>query len=148
MKQADQWRICLEIKKLTFDPKFCCWRGSISYEAHTDHWCTNFSYFSYISIETNNGNNTTEKAFFGGIFHFCFEASWANLFVINSVESTNLAAQFDKQSSFFLPRLLLIELVPMQVSQQTSVMLCIWKNCEILYWFFLKFVSYITDLLF
>ena len=147
MKQADQWRICLEIKKLTIDPTFC-WRGSISYEAHTDHWCTNFSYFSYISIETNNGNNTTEKAFFWGIFHFCFEASWANLFVINSVESTNLAAQFDKQSSFFLPRLLLIELVPMQVSQQTSVMLCIWKNCEILYWFFFKFVSYITDLLF
>merc|ERR1712086_606629 len=67
-----------------------------------------------------------KKLIFGGFFHFCFEASWANLFVINSVESTNLAAQFDKQSSFFLPRLLLIELVPTQVSQQTSVMLCIW----------------------
>ena len=70
-KQADQRRICLEIKKLTIDMTFC-WRGSISYEAHTDHWCTKFSYFSYISIDTNNGNNTTEKAYFLRNFSLLF----------------------------------------------------------------------------
>ena len=53
-------------------------------------------------------------------YHFCFEASCANLLVMKSVESTNLAAQFAKQLSL-RPKLLLIE--GLQVSQQISVML-------------------------